>query len=226
MLRRYSKLAAAMMSLPLVFLATAASAVVLWDQSNWNNVGEGSVNLSSNSCSQLNGNTKVHTANDVHFDSPVIITSVTVYETEGNVQTATQAYLWIAPKTGPVPTASSSDVNNAANLVTITNALQSNGTTNAVAVTASGLSISLPAGDYWVSLTPRHSLGFFPYTVHLVTSGAVVGDPTEAIVACTVNSTWYQPLAPTSYDYAIKINGDVPVPTLSKTWGGIKGIYR
>jgi len=124
MLRRYSKLVAVAMSLQLVVLATAAHAVVLWDQSNWNNTGEGSLNLSSNSCSQISGNTKVHTANDVHFATAVNITSVTVYETEGNVQTATQAYLWIAPKTGSSPTESSSLVNNAANLVAITSAMR------------------------------------------------------------------------------------------------------
>jgi len=95
--------------------ATAASAVVLWDQSNWDINGDGSVNLSSTSCSQISGNTKAHTACDVHFDNPVHITTIRIYETTGNVQTATQAYLWIAPKTGPLPTTPSDQVNNAAN---------------------------------------------------------------------------------------------------------------
>src|SRR5262245_62498335 len=80
--------------------ATAANAAVLWDQSAVIATMEGSVNLSSTSCSQISSNTKVHTANDVHFDQPVTITAVRIYETPGNVQAATQAYLWIAPKTG------------------------------------------------------------------------------------------------------------------------------
>ena len=147
-------------------------------------------------------------------------------ETLGNVQTATQAYLWIAPKTGPLPTASSDQVNNAANLKPITVSLESNGSAQAVVVTASGLSIDLPAGDYWVSLTPRHSLGIFPYTVHLVTSTPYVGDPTAAIVACTVNSNWTYPLSPNLYDYAIKIEGDQATPTNKATLGTIKHIYR
>src|SRR5512145_998468 len=54
----------------LLSLAPNASAVVLWDQSNWNTLTEGSLNLSSNSCSAISGNTKIHTASDVHFDSP------------------------------------------------------------------------------------------------------------------------------------------------------------
>jgi hypothetical protein len=184
------------------------------------------VNLSSNSCSQISGNTKVHTANDVHFDTPVTITTVRIYETPGNVQTATQAYLWIAPKTGPVPTANSLSLEAAALVKPITIGSETHGTTTAVVVTCSGLNIALPAGDYWVSLTPKHSIGLFPYTVHLVTGGPVLGDPTEAIVACTDNTAWYIPLAPTNYDYAIKIEGDQPVPTLDRSWGGVKALYR
>ena len=100
MLSRYFRIAASA-ALLLGIVASGASAAVLWDQSNWNQVNEGSLNLASTSCSQISGNTKVHIANDVHFSSPVTITTVRIYETAGNVQAATQAYLWIAPKTGP-----------------------------------------------------------------------------------------------------------------------------
>jgi hypothetical protein len=206
--------------------ATAASAVVLWDQSNWNTNGDGSVNLSSTSCSQISGNTKAHTACDVHFDNPVHITTIRIYETTGNVQTATQAYLWISPKTGSLPTTPSDQVNNAANIVPITSTTETIGGQTAVIVTAGGLSRDLPAGDYWVSLTPRHSLGIFPYSVHRITSGPVVNDPTPTIVACTVNSNWVYSLAPNKPDYAIKIEGDLPVPTIQSSWGRVKSIYR
>ena len=225
MLRRYSRLFAAALSLPLVFLATAASAAVLWDQSNWNTNTEGSLNLSSTSCSQISGNTKLHTASDVTFAQPVIINSIKIYETSGNVEAATQAYLWIAPKTGPLPTALSTDVNNAANIKPITISYQTVGSVTAVVVTCSGLNIPLAAGDYWVSLTPRHSRGIFPYTVHLTTNSAVVGDPTRVIEACVANSTWLTPL-PTAPDYAIKIEGEQPTPAEGKSWGGIKALYR
>jgi hypothetical protein len=226
MLRRYVRPFAFALALPLAFLASAASAAVLWDQSNWNKNNEGSVDLSSNSCSQISGNTKVHIANDVHFDTPVTITTVRIYETAGNVQAATQAYLWIAPKTGPVPTALASAVNNAANLKPITISSETVGSITAYVFTCSGLNISLPAGDYWVALTPRHSLGIFPYTVHLVTADPVVGDPAEALVACTENSNWAEPLAPAHYDYAMKIEGDQPVPAVNGSWGTIKALYR
>lgn len=224
---RHSMFVAAM-SLLLVSSATTAGAVVLWDQSNWNPNGEGSLNLSSTSaCSQISGNTRLHTANDVHFSTAVNINSIKIYETHGNVEAATQAYLWIAPKTGALPTASSTDVNNAANIVPIAISYETVGTDQTVVVTASGLNITLPAGDYWVSLTPRHNRGsLFPWTIHRITSSAVVGDPTPSIEACTPNSNWIYVLAPAMYDYAIKIEGEMATPTLPSTWGALKSIYR
>src|SRR4249920_1902353 len=157
MLLRHSRFAAAV-SLLLVSFATAASAAVLWDQSNWNATNEGSLNIASNSCSQISGNTRVFNAMDVTFGQPVNITSITLYETPGTVQTATQAYLWIGPKTGPLPTVNSLTLYNAANLKPITNSTVATGV---VAVKASGLNISLPAGSYWVAMAPRHNLGVF-----------------------------------------------------------------
>jgi len=212
MLLRHSRLVAAATAL-LVSLASAAGAEVLWDQSNWITNTEGSVDISSASCSQISGNTKVHIANDVHFDNPVHITTVRIYETFGNVQTATQAYLWIHPKNGVLPTTSSDSLELAGIQVNIAAVTETIGVNQCVRVTASGLDIELPAGDYWVSLTPRHNLGIFPYTVHLTTSSAAVGDPAAAIVACTVNSTWLYPLDPSRPDYAMKIEGEVHGPT-------------
>jgi hypothetical protein len=224
MLVRHARSLTAAVVLSLSF-ATAAGAVVLWDQSTLNATKDGTVNLVSSSCSQISGNTKVHTAMDVHFDNPVTITNVRIYETPGNVQAATQAYLWIAPKTGPLPTASSTTVEAAANLVTITPVSLPGG--QVIEVSANNLNIGLPAGDYWVSLTPRHSLGVFPYTWHIYAVGPVVNDPTPAIVACTVNSNWVYPLDPQSRpDYSIKIEGTLPVPTLQTSWSRVKSIYR
>jgi len=203
--------------------ATAASAAVLWDQSNLNATLDGTVHLSSTSCSQISGNTKVHIASDVHFDNPVVISAVRIYETPGNVQAATQGYLWIAPKTGPLPTASNTDVEAAAILVPIVVSPVVGGV---VTVSAQGLSRSLPAGDYWVSLTPKHSIGVFPYTWHIYSAGPVVGNSSAAIVACTANSNWIYPLDPNRPDYAIKLEGDAPVATLHSSWSRVKSIYR
>jgi hypothetical protein len=218
MLLRHSRLIAAA-SAVLLSLASAAGAEVLWDQSNWNTNTEGSVDLSSNACNQISGNTKVHIANDVHFDNPVHITTVRIYETPGNVQTATQALLWIHAKNSVLPTTISDSLELAGLVVNITPVTETIGHNQCVRVSATGLSIDLPAGDYWVSLTPKHNLGIFPYTVHLTTSSAVVGDPAAAIVACTSNSTWLYPLAPNLYDYAMKIEGDVLGPTAAAPTG-------
>jgi hypothetical protein len=212
--------AAAVLSLS---LATAAGATVLWDQSNLNATLDGTVDLSSTSCNQISGNTKVHIASDVHFDNPVIISAVRIYETPGNVQAATQGYLWISPKTGSLPTGSNTDVEAAAIQVPIVVSAVVGGV---VTVSAQGLSRALPAGDYWVSLTPKHSLGLYPYTWHIYAAGPVVGAPSAAIVACTANSNWVYPLDPTRPDYSIKIEGDLPVPTLHSSWSRVKSIYR
>ena len=217
---RYSRSIAAVSAL-LLSLASVASADVLWDQSNWDTVTpDGSVNLSSNACNQISGNTKVHTTNDVHFDYPVHITTVRIYEKQGNVETATLAYLWIAPKTGPVPTTRSDSLELPALQVPITISYTGVLPNQAVVVSAAGLDIELPAGDYWVSLTPRHNLGIFPYSIHYQTSGPVVGVPTVAVEACTVNTNWYNPLAPIRYpDYAMKIEGDLRGPPASMPTG-------
>jgi hypothetical protein len=225
MFRRYVRPFAFALSLPLALLATSASAAVLWDQSSWH-AQEGSVNLNSNSCSQISGNTKAHVANDVHFDTPVVIKTVRIYESAGNVQAATQAYLWIAPKTGPMPTEAASIVTNVANQKPITIGSETIGANTAVVVTCANLNISLPAGDYWISLTPRHNLGLFPYSVAKVATTPVVGDPSRVIIACTENSNWLLPLAPTEWDYAMKIEGDQPVPAKAGSWGTVKALYR
>jgi len=101
-----------------------------------------------------------------------------------------------------------------------------NGSAQAVQVTCANLAIDLAAGDYWVSLTPKHSLGNFPYTVHLITTGPVIGDPTPTVVACTANTNWVYNLDPNRPDYAIKIEGDAVVETLHSSWSRVKSIYR
>ena len=236
MLLRHSRLVALASAL-LLSMATAAGAEVLWDQSNWDQPGtpgedDGSVNLSSNSCSAISGNTKTHTACDVHFDNPVRITTVRIYEKRGNVETATTARLWIYPKTGPLPTTPGDSLELPGLVVPITAVLEGTAPSVAVRVTAHGLDVELPAGDYWVSLTPIHNLGVFPYTIHFHTAGPVIGDPTPAIAACVPPLPgspvgWYYPLDPVKRpDYAIKIEGDFPVPALRTSWGKIKTLYH
>lgn len=212
----------------MLLVASSASAVVLWDQTNLN--ADGSINLGSNSCSQISGNTRVHNTSDVTFATPVVITSISIYEKVGNVQAATQAYLWIGAKTGPFPTVPSDSLYSPTRLVTITVGPSStvNGVSGVVEVKAT-LSRALAAGDYWISLTPRHNLGVFPYTIHHFTDGPIIGSPTRSIEACVVNSNWLTPLEsvyPGGKDYSIKVEGDLPVPSLNSTWGRVKSFYR
>ena len=148
----------------------------------------------------------------MHFDAPVHITTVRIYETPGNVQAATAAFLWIQPKTGVLPTTSSDSLELASLQVPITAVTEGVGQAQFVRVSATGLDIELPAGDYWVSLSPRHNLGIFPYTFHIIAAGPVIGDPAPSIVACTVNSSWIYS-HPAHPDYAMKIEGEFHGPT-------------
>jgi len=215
-----------------ILAASGASADVLWDQSNWVNPGlDGFVNAASAFACNFDGSrTKLHTANDVTFSVDVSVTSVSIWQTLGNGQAegATQAYLWIVPKTGAIPTNSSAEVNNAANLVTITNTYEIIGGETVLKTTASGLSLGLPAGSYWVSLTPRCNRGtIYPYSWHLFSGDGVIGDPTARISACTVNSTWEYPYAPnTQYDTTLLVEGSAVVATETQAWGQIKALYR
>ena len=212
MLVRHSRLIAAASTLVLS-LASAAGAEVLWDQSSLMAAPyDGALDESANSCNQISGNTKVHIASDVHFDTPVHITTVRIYETPGNVQAATAAFLWIQPKNSVLPTTSSDSLELASLQVPITAVTEGVGQAQFVRVSATGLDIELPAGDYWVSLTPRHNLGLFPYTFHIIAAGPVIGDPAPSIVACTVNSSWVYS-HPAHPDYAMKIEGEFHGPT-------------
>jgi hypothetical protein len=210
--------------------ATGASADVLWDQSTWASTADGFVNAASAFACNFDGSrTKLHTANDVTFSVDVSVSSVSIWQTLGNGQAegATQGYLWITPKTGAMPTNSSTEVNNAANLVTITNTYEVVGGETVLKTTASGLSLSLPAGSYWVTLTPRCNRGtIYPYSWHIFANG-VVGDPTVRISACTTNSAWAYPYAPdTQYDTTLLIEGSSVVSTEDHAWGQIKAMYR
>jgi hypothetical protein len=212
--------------------ATGASADVLWDQSNWNNsTGDGYLNAASAYACNFDGSrTKLHTANDVTFSVDVSISSVSIWQTigNGNAEGATQGYLWIVPKTGTLPTNASTEVNNAANLVTITNSYETIGATTVLKTTASGLALSLPAGSYWVSLTPRCNVGtIYPYSWHLFSGDGVIGDPTTVISACSANSNWYYPYAPdTQHDTTLMIEGAAVVATENHAWGQVKALYR
>lgn len=209
---RHSRLIASASAL-LLLMASVAGAEVLWDQSSLMPTPyDGAVDESATACNQISGNTKVHIASDVHFDTPVHITTVRIYETPGNVQAATAAFLWIQPKSSVLPTTSSDSLELASLQVPITAVTEGVGQAQFVRVSATGLDIELPAGDYWVSLTPRHNLGVFPYTFHIIAAGPVIGDPAPSIVACTVNSNWIYS-HPAHPDYAMKIEGEFHGPT-------------
>ncbi len=138
-----------------------------------------------------------------------------------------QAYLHVFPKTGTLPTAG--DIPTSSTIVPVTSVLGVDAGVLRHAMTASGLNLNLPAGEYWVGLTPLYE--GTANTAHLASS--IVGDPSSIFVtsANTVNANafivpsavdqWVEleqgqinPVPGTPHDIAITINGtEVPEPT-------------
>jgi hypothetical protein len=111
------------------------------------------------------------------------IDSVTTYFTDFSFNpTVTQAILNIFPKTGALPVAINdprpSPTGQGTLLVPVD--IRTQGGTSqqpAMNITASGLNISLPAGDYWIGLTPALSSGPFGSDSHWPTE-VQIGSPT------------------------------------------------
>jgi len=165
----------------LAMLTSAASAAVLWDQSNYDPNYSGFWNSQSGCALQWSGAT-VFAANDIMIGDEVTINSISTYydKLEFGIEGATQAYLWIAPKAGAMPISGTDDPLNQGTLVTvsvdITDPL-------AYIVTASGLNINLTPGDYWVALTPIFPAGFWGANFN-ITSLDPWGDSTASWEIC------------------------------------------
>lgn len=95
---------------------------------------------------------------DVSFGTAVTITDIITYYTAGfgAWPGAATATLNIFPKVGPDPLAGDDPFSGVSVPVTI-----GLGSSGALEVHASGLSIGLGAGDYWVGLTPELAFGTF-----------------------------------------------------------------
>lgn len=207
----------------LMAIGSLAQAEVLWDQSDYDALGMQSWYDSVSGCFPFG--TTAHSANDIHVWDFVTITKITTWYTPFNFGTgsATQAYLYIAPKTGPLPIDGVDLPQENGSLITIT-ATQSP-TDGMWIIEASGLSISLAPGDYWVSLTPILPSGPWGGDTHLRANGSW-GDPSTFYEYCGSGaSTWT--VVPEPLDLSILIEGSIEiVPTESTTWGEAKALFR
>jgi len=208
----------------LALMAGAASADVLWDQSNVDLQYAGFWNSQSGCGLDWSGAT-VFAANDIMIYDEVTIESITTWydKFEMGIEAATQAYLWIAPKAGSLPVSGVDDPVAQGTLVPVTVDLTD---PNFYVVHADGLNEMLSPGNYWIALTPIFPSGFWGanYNTRCLDSW---GDDTASWEICAqINDQIWQNVNP-GMDASIMIEGSVrAVPVEGETWGGLKALYR
>lgn len=193
-------------ALCLMVLAAAgsvASADVLWDQSalNWN--GDAFVN--SISGTPPFGAT-AYAMNDITVPAGGwTINSISMYFSQIESDWSQDVYqgrLYVQPKTGSMPTV----LPGGAMIPMTATAMFDAGVQQSFCeVTASGLSINLPAGEYWIGITPQATGGFFGPELGL-SAASNYGAPTT-VYAVGFGGGFIQ----LSGDAAIKVQG-VPAP--------------
>lgn len=205
----------------LVVAATSAPAAVLWDQSDVDAVNQIGAWDAVSGCAPFGGT--IHVASDIHIYDQVTVTTIRTWYTAFNFDTesAIEAYLWIAPKTGALPVDGTDLPQENGTIVPITVTLAENGLYE---IAADGLSVMLDPGDYWVSLTPFLPGGIWGPDFH-VRALTNVGDP----------STWYEycgQFAPAwganfdGFDMSIQIEGTInAVPNGSDSMGNLKARF-
>jgi len=187
--------------------ASVAHADILWDQSAHDPLGAGFWNtISGDPPFGITG----YTVADVTVPAGGwTINSVTMYFSNldsfgGWENDVTEGRLYIQPKSGALPT-----VLPGGPLIPMS-ALSLGAS---YAVTASGLSNVLAAGEYWIGITPAAPSGFFGPELGLATTGAVIGDP-----SATYDLSAPPWAAPNGADAAILVQG-VPAPASAAVLG-------
>ncbi|MFN3166108.1 MAG: PEP-CTERM sorting domain-containing protein [Phycisphaeraceae bacterium] len=172
------------------FTAATASADVLWDQRGFTTTSGGAWNFSDPTPTDIFLNEWFAVADISVGGAGWDVDSVTTYHRwnrDDFSATMTQAYLHVFPKTGTLPTAG--DIPSASTVVPIAAVAGPVDGQIVHSVTASGLGLSLAAGDYWIGLTPFYDVANFrsppPPTAHLASS--VVGDPSGLFVTDAIN---------------------------------------
>lgn len=208
----------------LVALATFAftapvSAVVLWDQSDFDAFGPGFFN--SISGGPPFGLT-IHAVSDVTVGGTGwTINSVTQYYSALDMYWGlgiVQGALHVFPKTGPLPI---EDPATSA-IVPMTAAF----VLDHFEVTAS-VNLALPPGEYWIGITPEAGSGPFGPEIHLA-SQTLMGDASASydVFAFPGPPAWFN-FNP-GVDASILIDGELggPVSVDDSSWGSVKQLYR
>lgn len=199
-------------------LAQVASSDTLWDQSDYDVAGMGFFN--SESGSPPFGSTN-HTVNDVTVECGWLVESITIYFSAvdpGWGGAITQGYLHVYPKTGALPVEDPT----ASPLVPMSAVLDA----DHFVLTASGLDLDLPPGDYWIGITPIAPGGIMGPEICLSCFG-YFGDPSASYDVYGMPMPMWMHMNP-GLDAAILIEGTVNGPSAAeaKTWGQIKALYQ
>lgn len=209
----------------LAMMANVASADILWDQSNYDPNYSGFWNSESGCAISWSGAT-VFAANDIMVGDQVTIQKITTYydRLEFGIESATQAYLWIAPKAGALPVSGTDDPLSQGTLINVT--VDAVSDPNAYMIIADGLNLALSPGDYWIALTPIFPAGFWGANYN-ITSLDPWGDATASWEICAqVNDQIWQNVNPGN-DASILIEGTIDVvATEGETWGDLKALFR
>lgn len=211
---RYGK--ASLVAGILLALSTNAHAMVLWDQSTIVPAGPG---IAASNSSGFGG-VIAHSVDNVTVPaSGWVITKITQYYSafEPNwVGGVTQGFLNIQPKSGSLPTGPVATTQ--IPMSAVFDAAQGAAVGQQVIAVSANVNISLAAGDYWIGITPTKSATI--NGVNLMWPSAVSGDP----VATFSSGAWHSNYP--GWDGAFVIQGDLPVPAQSSTWGNLKAHYH
>ena len=206
----------------LAIAASGASAEVLWDQSDYDDVNLFGIWNSESGCAPFGGT--FHVANDIQLDVQVTINTISTYYTNYSFEFAgtSEAYLWIGLKSGNLPITGTDNPSDPGLLVPVT-VVQNDAGHNVLM--AENLSITLTPGEYWVSLTPIAPGG--PWgPEYNIASLSNWGDDSAKIEYCGMNAPEWLVASP-GKDASILIEGTIDVvATETQPWGNLKALYR
>jgi hypothetical protein len=202
-------------------IAPAASADVLWDQSDFDAFGPGFFN--SDSGAPPFGMTNF-AVNDVTVECGWNVQSITIYFSALDMawgEGIVEGYLHVFPKLGPLPIDGTDDP-------TASPSVPMSGVLNVDhwVVTAANLNLDLTPGEYWIGITPVAPSGPFGPEIHLAALG-YTGVPTASYdpYAFPGPPAWFN-FNP-DVDASILIEGTITGPsgTENMTWGRVKAMF-
>ncbi|MDH4036223.1 MAG: hypothetical protein OEX18_00205 [Candidatus Krumholzibacteria bacterium] len=215
---------AALALVALVAVAPIANATTIWDQSTFDPLGAGFFNTISGG--PPFGMT-VYTVADVTLTGQCVVDCVTMYYSAldpGWGGAISQGVVNVFPRTGALPI-DGTDNPTVGAVVPMTATLMSGAGGEYFALTACGLNINLPAGDYWISITPNAPSGPGGGELALGSTTYLGVDPASYDqYAFPGPPAWF--VFNPGLDIAIKIEGSCPVSTETSTWGKVKSLYR